>query len=689
MRLVKLLANLRIGTKLMVGFALVAGLGALVGGWELLVMRGIQNRFGAVYENRVVPLQLLKSVSDAYAVDVKDATHKVGAGLLSFEDAQQAVTAARRQVAAEWARYEQTAKTAEEQELARQALLLRDAAEEQLDVLDSVLRNQDHASLAIFAATQLYHVIDPITTKVSELVDLQLRVARREYEAAVGAYARAKQVAIIAIFVSLLTGFIFGVVLTRAITVRLALVVERAEQLRAEGITRLGTAGEAIARGDLSASLEMSTPPLDDDTRDEVGMLAVTLNGMIAQTVTTADSIRRAQQVLFDLIDETHRLTEAARLGDLTSRGAAARFDGGYRALVDGINATLDGVLGPVDEAARVLESLAGRDLRVRMCGDYGGDHARIKDAVNLAVENLERTLADVSLSAEEVASASNQIHGGSHALAQGSNQQASALQEVASSLQELASMARQNTGNAREARSLAEGARSSATQGLERMRALHQAVGEIKESSDATARIVKTIDQIAFQTNLLALNAAVEAARAGDAGKGFAVVAEEVRNLAMRSAEAAKQTAQLIENSVRSAESGVALNGDVLVQLNEIATHVNRVGEVIDEIAAASEQQSDGVEQINTAVDQMNDLTQQVAANSHDSAEAAEELSRQAERVRELVGRFALSDVSAGQAPASASRAQRGGGVTAGESVPDPAVGAGVRPARRSRVPV
>jgi methyl-accepting chemotaxis protein len=489
---------------------------------------------------------------------------------------------------------------------------------------------------------------------VSELVDLQLRVARHEYETAVHAYQRGKLIAAAAILLSVLTGILFGVVLTRAITVRLARVVKRAEQLRTDGITRLGAAGEAIARGDLSASLDISTRELEEDARDEIGMLGVTLNGMIAQTVTTAASIRRAQQVLVDLIEETHRLTESARLGDLTSRGAPDRFQGGYRDLVDGINATLDAILGPVDEAAQALESLAARDLQVRMRGDYRGDHARIKDAFNRAAENLERTLAEVSLTAEEVASASNQIHGGSHSLAEGANEQASALQEVASSLQELASMARQNTGNAREARSLAEGARTSATRGVVRMQALHEAVGEIKESSDATARIVKTIDQIAFQTNLLALNAAVEAARAGDAGKGFAVVAEEVRNLAMRSADAAKQTAELIEHSVRSAETGVALNGEVLLQLEEIATHVNRVGEVIGEIAAASEQQSDGVEQINSAVEQMNGLTQRVAANSHESAEAAEELSCQAERVRELVGRFALTDAAALHAAAA-----------------------------------
>ena len=242
------------------------------------------------------------------------------------------------------------------------------------------------------------------------------------------------------------------------------------------------------------------------------------------------------------------------------------------------------------------------------------------------------------------VASAAGQIGQGSQALAQGASEQASSLEEVGASLQEMASMTRQNAGNSQEARGLTETSRTGVQRGLESMQRLSEAMEKIKASSDATARIVKTIDEIAFQTNLLALNAAVEAARAGDAGKGFAVVAEEVRNLAMRSAEAAKSTAELIDESVHNAESGVALNQTVLGQLQEITGQTNQVGEVMGEIATASEQQSSGIEQITSAVEQMNQLTQQNAANSEESASAAEELSGQAEELRGLVAAFRLS---------------------------------------------
>lgn len=204
--------------------------------------------------------------------------------------------------------------------------------------------------------------------------------------------------------------------------------------------------------------------------------------------------------------------------------------------------------------------------------------------------------------------------------------------------------MSNKNLASAKEARSLTEGARAGADMGVDRMQRLSEAINRIKTSADSTARIVKTIDEIAFQTNLLALNAAVEAASAGDAGKGFAVVAEEVRNLAMRSAEAAKNTAALIEESVKNAEGGVNLNKEVLCSLHEINSQVRKVSEVMAEITAASDQQVQGVAQIVTAIDQINEVTQTTAANAEESASTAEELSSQAAEMQTLVSNFHLS---------------------------------------------
>jgi len=264
---------------------------------------------------------------------------------------------------------------------------------------------------------------------------------------------------------------------------------------------------------------------------------------------------------------------------------------------------------------------------------------------MNTAIANLAQALSQVSTASQQVTAVSGQISGSSQALSSSATAQASSLEEVSSSLQEMSSMTRQNASNAKEARSLSEGARATAAKGVDSMKRLSDAINRIKASSDSTAKIVKTIDEIAFQTNLLALNAAVEAARAGDAGKGFAVVAEEVRNLAMRSAEAAKNTSNLIEESVKNAEGGVNINQEVLSNLREINEQVNKVSEVMAEIASASDQQSQGIDQITTAVQQMSDMTQQNAANSEESAASAVELDNLAHKMQKMVDAFKLGD--------------------------------------------
>ncbi|MDQ8154711.1 MAG: methyl-accepting chemotaxis protein [Gemmatimonadota bacterium] len=436
-------------------------------------------------------------------------------------------------------------------------------------------------------------------------------------------------------------------------------------------IGQMSKAATAIAAGRVDQRVEYRNT-------DELGALATAFRDMIeyiggiahaadrlavgdmSSTVAerSADDVlsrnmNRATDTLREIVGEAHELIEAAKEGDLGRRGQPEKFQGAYRDLIGGINDMLDALAKPMEEARAALEEMAAKDLCARMDGEYRGDHAKLRDALNTALENVDSTISGIQASVEQVNATVAEIANGSQELANSAGQQASALDQVSSSIAVVDERTKRSARNATEAKSIVETARESAEKGAQSMSQLAQAVEGIKSAADKTARIVKTIDEIAFQTNLLALNAAVEAARAGDAGKGFAVVADEVRSLAIRAADAARNTAALIEESVQAAESGVVLNRGVRAQLDEINTGVARAAEVMTTIAADAKDQERHLAQITASVTEISTLTQRTAANAEESASAATELSAQAGEMHSMASQFRLSGSAATARPA------------------------------------
>ncbi len=338
---------------------------------------------------------------------------------------------------------------------------------------------------------------------------------------------------------------------------------------------------------------------------------------------------------------EIDKLIGAAAAGQLSERINAEEFEGFFKSLSQGVNKMLDAVVTPLHEAQTVLTAMAANDLTKTMTGHYQGEFEQMKSSLNGAMSTLSTAIATVRDGAESVTAGAEQITKGNEDLSQRTSEQASALEETSASMEEMTSTVKQNADNAKQANQLAIAARDIADKGGSVTVRAVEAMGEINKSSKKIADIITVIDEIAFQTNLLALNAAVEAARAGEHGRGFAVVAAEVRNLAQRSATAAKEIKGLINESIQRVNDGSELVNQSGKTLEEIVGSVKRVTDIIAEITAASQEQAQGIDQVNKAIMQMDETTQQNAALVEETTSASQSMKDQAQELMRQVEVF------------------------------------------------
>jgi len=358
---------------------------------------------------------------------------------------------------------------------------------------------------------------------------------------------------------------------------------------------------------------------------------------------------------------EVQHVVNSALAGDLTNRISLDDKDGFIEMLSVGVNDLVGVADKVINDTIRVLSALAVGDLTKTIEAEYQGSFGQLKNDANATVAKLTEVVGNIQSTAGSVKTGAGEISQGNSDLSQRTEEQASSLEETASSMEEMTSTVKQNADNAGEANQLAIVARDQAQKGGSVVGDAIVAMNEINASSKKISDIISVIDEIAFQTNLLALNASVEAARAGDQGRGFAVVASEVRNLAGRSATAAKEIKELIEDSAGKVDEGSRLVNESGETLEEIVSGVKKVTDIVGEIAAASQEQSAGIEEVNKAIMQMDELTQQNAALVEEAAAASESLGEQADDMNQMMDFFTVSGVVTGTQSMTGALAQGG----------------------------
>ncbi len=647
--------NLKISTKIITGALIITILSSVAGVFGLFSMMQMKEHSNGIYEKGTEPIVLLADISQMYQrtrVVVRDmVTNNDREKVKSEADNMSQLDAL---IGSSIEKLRGMLDGADRDKLDTIAEGRKDYVVHEAKVIELALAGNKSGALNLLASEDVDSIAMSVQDNITQLEQSLAKNAADMYAKNNSITDQAIQLVIIVLGLSVVISVVLGLLVARLIS---------------KPIRNLSDAAQKMAAGDTNIK------EIDFAYKDEVGILVRAFSG-------TLSAIR-------SMLSDVTMLVDAAMEGKASMRADAEKHQGDYRKVIEGINNTLDAVTAPINEALTVVQELGKGNLNTSVSGEFAGDYealklglndtietlkgyigeisytlaevdngnlavnidssyrgdfVALKDSINSIINSFNAVLNEFAIAAEQVASGSRLVSNGNQEISQGATEQAGAIEELSASITQIASQIKKNAADANLATQLAQNAKEVADQSNDKMRAMLSSMQDINESSSNISKIIKVIDDIAFQTNILALNAAVEAARAGVHGKGFAVVAEEVRNLAARSATAAKETTALIEGSIKNVQTGTAIADETAETLRSIVTSSEKALGLLSGIAKASDEQATGIAQINKGIDQLSQVVQMNSATAQEGAAASEELSSQAEMLKGMIERFTLN---------------------------------------------